>query len=498
MERLRRIINLILATSVLACGLVVTMWLVRTKPVPPARSAAIRVPSVAVATVRSQTQQAPVVGYGTVRPKNQVRVVPQVSGKLVYTHEDLAPGKTIPSGDLLFEIDSTVYEARVRQAEAEIRGLEAAVARHDQHMANLDERIVNVKQMLSIDDNDYVTSKRLFEVDAVGTQRDVDIVYLKYLRQRDVVVQLENERAMAPHLKLETRAQLDAGRARLKQAQHDLESTKIFCPFKARIEVVSAYTAQVVTAHFSIATLTDMEAFEISVGIDPRDLRWLARAVRPDALERDEDVERPAVKVAWSLPGRQFTWRGHVSRFEQVDEVTRTARMIVEVRGVDMAATVSLGSGESRPALSIGMHCRAELPAEPLTDALLVPRHAIYDDRWVYVFEADPGAGAGGVGRLGRREVAMLRTLTDEILVDYEGRDSATVCELREGDFVVVSPLIKPVVGMRVSLRERELAGAEITARVAPDVCPEEQQRAAGTPPMRLVLGQIGATRRTR
>jgi multidrug efflux pump subunit AcrA (membrane-fusion protein) len=474
MERLRRTIHTVIALGLLASGAGVMMWLIHTKPAPPERAAATPIPSVVVTTVTPRIEQAPVVGYGTVRPKNQVQVVPQVSGKLVYTHEDLAQGKIIPSGELLFKIDPTVYEARVRQAEAEIRGLEATLARQDQHEKNLDERIANVMAMLAIDENDHATSKRLFEVDKVGTQRDVDLIYQKYLRQKDIVVQLQNERAMTPHLKLETQAQLDASRGRLKQARHDLESTKIFCPFKARIEAVSAYTAQVVTAYFSIATLTDMEAFEISVAIDPRDLRWLARVIRPEALEQDEDVDRPAVKVAWSLSGRQLTWKGHVSRFERVDEVTRTARMVVEVRDVDMVASVDLGSGETKPALSIGMHCRAELPAEPLDDALLVPRHAIYDDRWVYVFEPDVGSGDGDIGRLGRREVTMLRTLSDEILVDYRGRIGAKVCELTQGDLIVVSQLVKPVVGMRVSLRGQGLTGGDVTAMAAPHSWPDE------------------------
>ena len=172
--------------------------------------------------------------------------------------------------------------------------------------------------------------------------------------------------------------------------------------------------------------------------------------------------------------------------------------MVVEVRDVDMIASVDLSSTDSNPTLSIGMHCRAELPAEPLDDALLVPRHAIYDDRWVYVFEPDTGVVGSGVGRLGRREVSTLRTLSDEVLVDYKGGNTANVCELRQGDLLVVSPLVKPVVGMRVSLRDREFAGGEMTAMAPPNARPDERERAVGTPPGLLVLGQVGTIHRDR
>jgi len=478
MDRLRLVINTLVALGLVALGGGVMAWLIHTRPMPPTRAAHVRVPTVAVAVVEPRVEQLPVVGYGSVRPKNQIQIVPEVSGKLIYAAENLAQGKIVPRGELLFEIDPTVYEARVRQGEAESRGLRAALARQDQELTNLDERIANIEQMLTIDESDYLTSKRLFEVDKVGTRRSVDVVYQRYLRQRDVLVELNNQRAMVPHLKLETQAKLDAAQANLKQAEHALESTKISCPFKARVESVNAYTSQVVTAHFSIATLTDMEAFELSVGIDPRELRWLAEAVRPPALEQDSDVPRPPVKVAWSLPGQEFVWRGHVTRFERVDEVTRTARMVVEVRDVDMVASVDIGSADSTPTLSIGMYCRAELPAEPLADALVVPRHAIYEDRWVYVYEPDANTPDGTSGRLGRREVPMLRSMGDEVLVDYEGRDSGHTCELQDGDMLVVSPLIKPVVGMKITLQEPRLA---LRPAISPDSFVQHRLTAAMT-----------------
>ncbi|GAF88409.1 unnamed protein product, partial [marine sediment metagenome] len=277
-----------------------------------------------------------------------------------------AVGNVIPKGELLFEVDPTVYESRVRQAEAEARRLEAALERADQEITNLDARIANAEKMLAIDEQDYFTSKRLYEEEHVGTQRDVDLVHQKYLRQKDALVELKSRRSIIPYVKLETQAQLEAARARLKQAEHNLDNTQIYCPFYARVELVAAYKTQVVTAHFSIATLTDMSAFELSVGIDPRELRWLDPVIRPEALEQNQTDPRPEVKVRWSLHGQEFTWRGFVTRFERVDEATRTARLVVEIRDVDMVATVDVGSGESRPSLAIGMYCRAELPAEPL------------------------------------------------------------------------------------------------------------------------------------
>lgn len=462
MEKLRRGINVILALGLLALGGVAMAWMMKTKPAPTVRTSFSNVQEVAVQTVRPETENAPIVGHGTVRPKNQINIVPQVSGKLVYAHPDLAQGKVIPKGEVLFEIDPMVYESRVRQSEAEIRGFEATLERQAIDATNLGERIANAEQLAAIDLRDYETGQRLYEAEKVGTQRDVDVLLQKYLRTKDALVELKSRGAMMPAVQVETQAQLDAARARLVLARHDLDNAKIRSPFEARVETVAAHEAQVVTAHFSIATLTDMEALEISVGIDPRELRWLDEMVRPAELKHeDHDASAaPPVTVRWSLPNQEFTWRGRVTRFERVDELSRTARMVVEIRDVDMTATVRSGSFDSVPTLSVGMYCRAELPANPLIDALLVPRHAIHDDRWVYVFEPDANAKNGESGRLGRREISMLRAMGDRVLVDYRDRDGTEICELRAGEQVVVSPLTRPVVGMKIAVRQPETAVA--------------------------------------
>jgi len=432
--------------------------MVNTKPAPSVRTTFSSVLEVAVQTVSPEGEDAPIVGHGTVRPKNQINIVPQVSGKLVYAHPELAQGKVIPKGEVLFEIDPTVYESRVRQSEAEIRGLEATLERQKIESANLDERIANAEKLTTIDLRDYETGQQLYEAEKVGTQRDVDLLMQKYLRANDALVELKSRRAAMPAIQIETQAQLDAAKARQVLARHDLESTKIRSPFEARVETVAAHEAQVVTAHFSIATLTDMEALEISVGIDPRELRWLNEMVRPEGLEREDRdaLAAPPVTVRWSLPDQEFTWKGHVTRFERVDELSRTARMVVEIRDVDMTAKVRNGSLDSIPTLSVGMYCRAELPANPLTEALLVPRHAIHDDRWVYVFEPDGSTTEDRDGRLGRREISMLRTVGDRVLVDYKDREGTEVCELRAGEQVIVSQLTKPVVGMKIATRPGE------------------------------------------
>lgn len=457
MERIRWGVQAGLATVAVTLGAFAFLWMVKSRPTPARHEKFDRIPDIAVRTIEPQTENSPIVGHGTVRAKSQISIVPQVSGTLTHVHPELAQGRIVPKGALLFQVDPAVYEARVQQAMGEVKALEAGLARHDQEKINLTGQVETARQLLAIDENEFLTSKNLFEVEKVGTRRDLDMIQQRFLRQKSAVAELESKQSVIPHMKLETSAQLEGAKARLRQAELDLEATTIRCPFEARVESISAHLAQFVTAHLAIATLTDVEALEISVGIDPRDLRWLDPAARPEALGKPEGetAAGPEVNVRWSLRGQEFTWKGRVTRFERVDEATRTARMVVEVRKADIVAKAT-GSNDSNPALSIGMFCTAELPSAPLENAIVVPRHAIYENQWVYVFV--PGAKTGNAheGTLERRRVPMLRSMGDDVLVDYSGRLGSEDCELAAGEQVVVSKLIKPVVGMRLRVREQE------------------------------------------
>ncbi len=473
MKLLRLILNVTLAIGCAVGGFAVMSHLLHTRPIPPQRADLVAVPSVAVAVVEPRTIAPPIVGYGTVQPKSRLPVVPEVSGRVVRIHEGLAPGRIIYSGELLVEVDAAPYEARVRQSEAEVRSLEAGLALQSAEAARLEERIQNTARILEIDENEYETSRRLYEEDRVGTRSGVDAALLHYLRQNDAMVELTARRDMAPLLIQEAQAGLDAARARLDLARRDLTNTRIACPFDARVESVAAVVSQVVTAHIPLATLTDISALEIPIGVELRDLEWLADGVRPAALARGPAGNPPRAVVSWTNPGGSVEWTGRVARFERVDEHTRTARLVVEVTREDLSSRS--GDAGSAVDLAVGMFCRVELPAQTQQAALLVPRHAVYDQRWVYVFE--PDATHPATGRLARRAVTVMRTLFDELMLDP--RVEASEGGVSPGEWVVVSPLERPVIGMGLALADPSAVEAQVAAAQATGLSRAEPARVA-------------------
>ncbi|MCP4589758.1 MAG: hypothetical protein GY842_03355 [bacterium] len=457
MERLRKSINLVLGVGVLALASGGSAVLLASRPKPAVTAMERWVPRVSVEAIAPVVFDAPIVGYGTVRPKRQVKIVPEVGGRLVGVHEDLAVGKVIRKGELLFEIDARVYEARVRQGEAEVRRLEAELRRHQKDQVNLERRLMLAKRQLELARTDFEREGKLTEQDA-GNDPDLEGAEGHYLRQQDAVLAYESQLDLIPVNIEETSALLDTKRAQLDEAKLNVEKTRIVCPFDARVDSVTAQESQVVIASLQIATLTDMEALEIPVVIDPGELRWTDEKAFAHAVGQDRG-DAPEARITWTLRGQEFSWTGRITRLERMDEVTRTAHVVVEIR--DIMSSLEVGKGNSRPPLSVGMFCRAELPTEPLNDALIVPRHAVYDESTVYVFEADEGDSHDG--RLAIRRVSILRSVGDSVLVAYgraegmgatEADEAASqMTELAAGDLVVVSPLHKAVEGMRLVRR---------------------------------------------
>jgi len=456
----------------LVLGGLAAAWLVATKPRPQRREAGTHVPSVEVVTIEPRVFDAPIVGYGTVRPKRQVKIIPEVSGQLVKVHEDLAVGNVIRRDELLFEIDSRPHASQVKQIEAEIARLKVGLRQHEQEQESLSQRVELARQRQELTRQSLERDRRLL-AQGSATELEVEAQLDRHLRQSDEVLGYESRLAMIPLLIQETQELLRIKRAQLDEANLRVAKTRVYCPFDARVDAVLAQNTQVVMAHLQMAVLTDLEALELPVVIDPRELRWTNLAAFADA--EGGPLESPAqVRVTWTLFGQELSWTGRVTRLERLDEVTRTAHVIVEIR--DVALKVDTGKGRAHPPLSTGMFCRAELPTVPLEDALVVPWHAIHDRQTVYVFE--PEADDSRHGRLVVKRVPTLRRVGEQVLVAYgDAVDSAqangagSVCELKPGDRVVVSPLPRAVEGMRLAVSEVVTAdasqGGPASSRVA-------------------------------
>ncbi|MHC4740255.1 MAG: hypothetical protein ACYS9Y_15205, partial [Planctomycetota bacterium] len=110
--------QLLFALGISIFGLLIFLILVKLKKPPQRVEKENPAPLVEVTQLSLRDIQMVVSGYGTVTPKVQVEIVPQVSGKVVSVNPQFKAGGFIPAGSLLLEIDPRDYELAVQQAQA--------------------------------------------------------------------------------------------------------------------------------------------------------------------------------------------------------------------------------------------------------------------------------------------------------------------------------------------------------------------------------------------
>ncbi len=166
------------------------------------------------------------------------------------------------------------------------------------------------------------------------------------------------------------RSGLDQGSVALRQAELQLERSRIAAPFGARIADIRVVEGQYVSVGTELLTLVDLDPIKVEVQVLEAELGSLAEG-------------RRAVVSFAAFPGETFV--GSIETINPlVDPVSRTGRV-----------TVLLANREHR--IKPGMYAEVSLDAEALPDRILVPRAAILErNRRTMLFVYEPN-GNGGV-----------------------------------------------------------------------------------------------------
>ena len=252
---------------------------------------ATRVPEPAapvVQTVRVAPAHQPIVvqGQGTVRPLQETQLVPQVSGKVVFTSDALLAGGLFHAGDELLRIDPVDYELAVTLALARVEdaGAEYVLALQESEAAVQEWRDLN------------------------PDQPPPDLV------------------ARKPQLSA-AKAKRDAEAADLKKARLQLARTRLKAPFDGVVSEKHVDIGQYVTPGQVLATLYGTRAAEIVVPLASRSLRWIDVPGFTDG----DGPGSPATVRAF-LAGALRTWQAHVVRAEgRIDEKTRMINVVIRV-----------------------------------------------------------------------------------------------------------------------------------------------------------------------
>ena len=150
---------------------------------------------VEVFAARAEDIQMVVESFGTVAPRESLKLVAQVRGQIVDIHPAFKEGSFVNKGTRLIQIDPRTYELEARRRKVQIRQTEAELKRLKQEVVNLRSRVKIAKSDVTLSKNEYLRLKKLIDRKVISqSQLDkAQQVYLASLERRQA---LENQMAL--------------------------------------------------------------------------------------------------------------------------------------------------------------------------------------------------------------------------------------------------------------------------------------------------------------
>lgn len=386
--------------AILAVGILAIAALIASRPEVELKPPKEATPLVRVVEARLSDWRFIVSSQGTVEPRNESELVPQVAGEVEWVSPALASGGFFGQGDPLVRIEPADYRVALATARAVIARAESE------------------------------NQRAKTEIARQGTLRE------KGVASQARVDDAENAARVAA-------AALDEAEARLERAERDLMRTTLRAPFEGRVRSERVDAGQFVNRGESIATLYAVDFAEVSLPVPDRELRYVDVPRSPQRKRGEtgaEDalpVNGPEVVLRAEFAGSEQAWQGRVVRTAgEIDPQTRMVQVVARV-----ADPYGLHAEKEPVPLSVGLFVRAEIQGRLAQDVFVLPRAALrsgnpmdpHAPKEVYVVDAE--------GRLHIRPVEVIRTEPETAVVG---------AGLAAGDRVCVSPLSAVVEGMRV------------------------------------------------
>lgn len=337
-EKKKSFLRYLAVPTVLIVGIAIMMLLVASKKAPPKTKQSF--PGILVRTMTAEVKTQPfyVEGYGTVKPKYQVSLTPQVGGKIEWVHPELITGGVFTKGDVLVRIEQDDYELAVEQAQAQVANAEYSYA-----IAQANAEIAR-NEWNSLKE---VQGKLGFSGSSLKGSPDALVLHEPQIKQ--------------------AQANLASAKAALKAAELRLQRTEITAPFNGRVISESASPGQIVNMGVSLATIYATDVYEIEIGLAMDDLMMIP-------------VPGAQAVVKLKINNQTLEWGGSVNRISgHVDERKRLQKALIvienpeeqnEINGVD---------------LPVNSYVKVVIEGNPISDVIVVPRHVVHDDSLVWV-----------------------------------------------------------------------------------------------------------------
>ncbi len=297
--------------------------------------------SVFVERVESDDLQFSVKAQGEVRPRREILVAPQISGRIAYVSPDFIDGGFIRKGQVLIRLEDADYRLGVVRAQAGVASAEQRLARE--------------------------------EAEAEIARQD-----LASLGVADSSPLARREPQLA-----EAQASLDSAKAQLADAELALSRTAVIAPFTGRVREKNVDTGQFVSPGMSLGSIFATDVVEVLLPITDEQLGQLGL---PLAFAETASTPGPAVTFSGSVGGEVREWSGRVTRTSAaVNPSTRLINVIAQLED-----PYGAGADDGAP-MAPGLFVTAQIIGTNVDGLLLAPRAALRSGNKIFLCDPDAG-----------------------------------------------------------------------------------------------------------
>ncbi len=387
-------------------GIVLAVVLAKSAKKPESQIPQPKLPAVEVQIAEATRHTYRIQSQGTALPRTSIRLVSEVSGKVVSVAESFDVGQIFAKGDVLLKIDARDYELALAQARSQVAQTQ-------------------LRLQMEVKEADVVRREwqLLNQGEPTGLQ------------------------AREPQL-ASARAALEAALAAEEAAKRNLDRCEIRAPFDGMVARAGVRPGQFAALATPLGELFATDVAEVRLPLIASDLSFI-------------DLPRPGAKVALGQApkvtlsaragDRRTEWLGHIMRSEEtIDPMNRMVYVVAQV--VD---PYGLAKRDGAP-LRSGTFVRASIEGRTQENVIVLPRQALRGKDRVWI--ADPVWIESETSTLqewlGYRD-QQTRLIFRSVDVSFaDAKQVIVAAGIQQGEQVVVSLLAAVVDGMGVKVRE--------------------------------------------
>lgn len=329
----------VVSLLVVIVTLIMSFFIAKSKSAVEVKAAAETIPDIKVVELTPITIKIPVYTQGIVEPRQRVRIVAEVNGRILTASNKWLNGGFVHKGESLLNIEDFYYQNQLARAKANVAQVESGL-KQEQGIA-------------------YVVKQ-----DWDKRSQDPESPLAKELGLREPQMQA-------------VQSQLIAAKADELSAQELLAKTKVLAPFDGVVVNKIVDAGQSVSAGTALADFYAIDMAEIRVPLTEVQQSYLDLP----ALNHTSNL---ASEIEYQVEGKQDKWMGRLVRTEGVlDPVTKVLNAVVQVND-----PYGLKKSVARP-LRLGSFVQIKLEGKKLDNIFIIPRRFLYTGNIVWLVNKD-------------------------------------------------------------------------------------------------------------